>query len=244
MFKLFSRSTSSHPDYSLLGTDMHSHLLPGIDDGSPDLDVSIELIKGMMDLGYTKLITTPHIMWDMYKNSKALILEKLELLRERVKKEGLAVEIDAAAEYFLDDHVAGLVKNNELLTFGGNMVLVEFSMAHPSMSLKDILFDMQMQGYQPVIAHPERYIYLEHNKEFYEELKTIGCLFQLNILSLGNNYGKSVHELASYLIKKGYYDLAGTDLHSMRHLDALKNSSLSGPLLKLVNSGTLRNKEL
>jgi len=245
MFKLFSKSKSSPPDYSLLGTDMHSHLLPGIDDGSPDLDTSIHLVRGMMKLGYTKLITTPHIMWDMYRNSRELILEKLDVLRERVKKEGLEIEIHAAAEYFLDDHVAGLVKGTEpLLTFGGNMVLVEFSMAHPSMSLKDILFDLQMQGYQPVIAHPERYIYLEHNKEFYEELKMIGCLFQLNLLSLGNGYGKSVHELALHLVKKGYYELAGTDLHHTRHLEALQNPALAGPLQKLVESGKLRNKEL
>src|SRR5687767_14846063 len=138
MFKLFSRSSSSHPDYSLLGTDMHSHLLPGIDDGSPDLDTSIELIKGMMKLGYTKLVTTPHIMWDMYKNDRDGILSKLDLLRERVVKEGLEIEINAGAEYFLDDHVAMLVKKNEsMLTIGGNMVLVEFSLAHPSMSLKE-----------------------------------------------------------------------------------------------------------
>ncbi len=245
MFKLFSRSSSSHFDYGQLGTDMHSHLLPGIDDGSPDPETSIKLIKGMMELGYTKLVTTPHIMWDMYKNDRDGILSKLDLLRERVLKEGLDIEINAGAEYFLDDHVAMLVKMNEpLLTIGGNMVLVEFSLAHPSMSLKEILFDMQMQGYQPVIAHPERYIYLEHNKEFYEELKDIGCLFQLNILSLANGYGKSVQDLAMYLIKKGYYDLAGTDLHHFRHLEALNNSNITGHLTKLVNSGKLKNKEL
>jgi tyrosine-protein phosphatase YwqE len=243
MFKLFSKSAP--PDYSLLGTDMHSHLLPGIDDGSPDLDTSIALIKGMMKLGYTKLITTPHIMWDMYKNKSELILEKLELLRRRVKQEGLDIEINAAAEYFLDDYVAGLVKSNQpLLTISGNLVLVEFSLAHPSMSLKDILFEIQMQGYQPVIAHPERYIYLENNKEFYEELKDIGCYFQLNILSMGNGYGKSVQELAGYLIKKGYYDLIGTDLHNFRHLDSLQNPALSTVIQKLVATGKIRNKEL
>jgi protein-tyrosine phosphatase len=199
MFKLFSRSkpVGEKDLFSRLKVDLHSHLLPGIDDGSPDIETSLHLVRGMMELGYTKLITTTHIMWDMYKNSRTLILEKLELLREAVKGAGLNVEINAAAEYFLDDYVEGLVKNNEpLLTVSGKMVLVEFSMAHPSMSLKDILFDMQMQGYQPIIAHPERYIYLEHAKDFYEELKDIGCLFQLNLLSLGNYYGRSVHDLA------------------------------------------------
>ena len=231
--------------FSLLKADMHSHLLPGIDDGAPDITTSLELVKGMMELGYTKLITTPHVMWDMYKNTTAMILEKLEVLRSAVKNKGMDVEINAAAEYFLDDYVHGLIKKNEpLLAISGNMVLVEFSLAYPSHSLKDILFDMQMQGYQPIIAHPERYIYLERNKEFYEELKDIGCLFQVNLLSLVGHYGRTQQELAQYLIKKGYYDLAGTDLHHMRHLDALQSRELAVQLQKLIDSGKLKNSQL
>ena len=247
MFTFFSKSkpATGKVDLSGLKVDMHSHLLPGIDDGSPDLETSLSLIKGMMELGYSKLITTPHILWDMYKNTSEIILQKLELVREAVKKEGLNVEINAAAEYFLDDYVGELVKNKiPLLTINGNMVLVEFSMAYPSHGLKDILFDMQMQNYQPVIAHPERYIYLDQNKEFYEELKDIGCLFQLNLLSLGGYYGKSSQELALYLIKKGHYNLIGTDLHGFRHLEALQNPALITPLLKLLESGKIINSTL
>jgi protein-tyrosine phosphatase len=247
MFKLFSRGKSSREkvDFSMLKADMHSHLIPGIDDGSPDLKTSLQLIRGMMELGYTKLITTPHIMWDIYRNSRQTILEGLEQLRMAIKAEALYVEINAAAEYFLDDHVEELIENNEpLLTISGNMVLVEFSMAHPSMSLKDILFELQMHGYQPVIAHPERYSYLGNHKEFYDELKDIGCLFQLNMLSLGGYYGKQVNELAQYLIKKEYYDLVGTDLHHIRHLDALHNPTLVSPLRKLFDSGKIRNEQL
>ena len=245
--KLFSKSKSAtgKADFSLLKADMHSHLLPGIDDGSPDMETSLQLIRGMTELGFSKLITTPHIMWDMYKNTREIILNKLEELQKAVKANGLAVEINAAAEYFLDDHVAGLLKKNEpLLAINGNKVLVEFSLAQPSMSLKEILFEMQMQGYQPVIAHPERYIYLQYNKEFYEELKDIGCLFQLNLLSLSNHYGKSVHELTQHLIKKGYYDLVGTDLHNNRHLEAISNPALVQGLQKLLESGKILNPEL
>ncbi len=247
MFKLFSKSkpAAGKIDLSVLKVDMHSHLLPGIDDGSPDIATSISLIKGMMELGYTKLVTTPHIMWDMYRNTSEIILQKLEVVREAVKAEGLNVEIQAAAEYFLDDYVGELVKNGTpLLTIGDNMVLVEFSMAYPSHSLKDILFDMQMQNYQPVIAHPERYLYLDQNKEFYEELKDIGCLFQLNLLSLGGYYGKSAQDLANYLIKKGHYDLIGTDLHGFRHLEGLKNPAIIAPMMKLLDSGKIRNSQL
>lgn len=247
MFKLFSRSNaaSAHLPFHELKTDMHSHLLPGIDDGSPTMDETLELIKGLSSLGYSKLITTPHVLWDMYKNSSSIILEKLSQVQVAVKAAGIPVEIQAAAEYFLDDHVEQLLRNNEpLLPISGNLVLVEFSLAHPSMSLKSILFDMQMKGYQPVIAHPERYIYLENNKEFYEELRDIGCLFQLNLLSMSGYYGKSVTQLAQYLFKNNYYDLVGTDLHHRRHLEALRNPGLTSILDKLLASGKMKNAEL
>jgi protein-tyrosine phosphatase len=247
MFKLFSRTKSNQQktDFNLLKVDMHSHLIPGIDDGSPDLEASLHYIRGMAALGYTKLITTPHIMWDMYRNERDDILKRLEVLQSAVRAEGIEIELHAAAEYFLDEHVELLLKNNEpLLTISGNMVLVEFSMALASMNLKDILFDMQMKGYQPVIAHPERYIYLEKNKDFYDELKDIGCMFQLNLLAVGGFYGKAVKELANYLIKKEYYDLVGTDLHHDRHLEALENPALAEPLAKLMATGKIRNSQL
>jgi len=106
-------------------------------------------------------------------------------------------------------------------------------MAFPSLNIKEILFEMQMQGYQPIIAHPERYTYLQKNKEFYDELRDIGCIFQLNILSLGGGYGKSVLELAQYLLKNNYYTLVGTDLHHSGHLEDLGSSRLAGILAKL-----------
>jgi tyrosine-protein phosphatase YwqE len=138
-----------------------------------------------------------------------------------------------------------MVKQNQpLLSFGDKLVLVEFSMAHPSFSLKNILFDMQMMGYQPVIAHPERYSYLKEYKRFYDELKDIGCLFQLNLLSLTNYYGKSPQDLAQYLIRKGYYDLIGSDLHHLRHLESMNNSSILPALRNLLDTGKIRNDQL
>ena len=247
MLKFFSRNKTpdEQPDYSVLNTDMHSHLIPGIDDGSPDPDTSVSLIKGMMEQGYKRFIATPHIMWDMYRNTRDIILRQRDVLRDSLKEAGMDVQVDAAAEYFLDDYVEGLLEKNEpLLTISGSMVLVEFSMAQPSMSLKKILFDMQMQGYQPVIAHPERYVYLDKQKDFYDELKNDGCYFQLNLMSLGGYYGKTVQELAQYLLKKGYYDLAGTDLHNIRHLDALRNPQITAGLAKLAGQGHLLNTKL
>jgi len=242
----FRNKKSKEPvDYGFIGVDMHSHLLPGIDDGSPDMATSLDLIKGMQSLGYSKLITTPHILSDMYPNTRQGILAKLKEVQQAMREAGMTVELHAAAEYFLDDHVAALLKNKEpLLTIHENWVLCEFSLAFPSHSLKDILFEMQMQGYQPVIAHPERYIYLQQSKVFYDELKATGCLFQLNVLALAGHYGKAVQELAQYLIRKGYYDLLGTDLHYFRHLEGLSDAGLVLQLKKLVDSGRIRNGEM
>ncbi|MDP4261679.1 MAG: CpsB/CapC family capsule biosynthesis tyrosine phosphatase [Bacteroidota bacterium] len=247
MLKLFSRSKpKGQPfDFSLLNADMHSHLLPGIDDGAEDMENSLELIKGMRELGYKKLITTPHVMWDMYKNSPEIIREKLALVQGAVKNAGIDVEIKAAAEYFLDEHVEELLRNKEpLLTIKDNMVLTEFSMAFPSMNIKDILFEMQMQGYQTIIAHPERYVYLERNKDFYTELKDTGCYFQLNLLSLSGHYGRSVVDLAHYLLKNGFYNIVGTDLHHLGHLEGLQRFEMPPQLRKLLDEGQLLNPEL
>ncbi|MBC7947553.1 MAG: hypothetical protein H7Y42_06715 [Chitinophagaceae bacterium] len=247
MFKLFSRSASKSErfDFSQLNTDMHSHLLPGIDDGAEDMEHSLELIRGMRALGYKKLITTPHILWDMYKNTHEIILEKLAQVQDAVKEAGIDVEIQAAAEYFLDEHVEELLRDKvPLLTVSGKMVLTEFSMAFPPMNIKEVLFEMQMQGYQPIIAHPERYAYLERNKEFYGELRDLGCLFQLNLLSFGGHYGRSVVDLAQYLLKNGYYNLIGTDLHHNGHLEGLQHFAMPSSLKKLIDEGKIVNARL
>jgi tyrosine-protein phosphatase YwqE len=245
MFNFFTKGKENRFDYSLLQTDMHSHLLPGIDDGAADLDASVQLIKGLTGLGYKKLITTPHIMWDMYQNSREDILQYYGVLQQRIKDENIDVTIAVAAEYFLDNHFKKLLADKEpLLTIKDNLVLVEFSMASEPIDLKEILFEMQLQGYQPVIAHPERYVYYERNKAFFEDLRASGYWFQLNILSLAGFYGKSVTDLARYFIKNNYYELVGTDLHSQHHLEVLHHPSISAGMKQLLESGKIINTDL
>ena len=245
MFFFGKKKAIQSVDLSWLGVDMHSHLIPGIDDGSPDIETSIELIKGLQNLGYKKLITTPHILWDVYPNTSEIITQGVADLKQAVADAGVEIEIHAAAEYFIDEHFEDLLKNKvPLLPISGNMVLVEFSMVTAPMDLQQTLFEMQIQGYQPIIAHPERYVYLNHRKHFFDELKEAGCLFQLNILSLGGYYGKGVQELAEYLLKQNLYSFAGTDLHGARHLAALQKLAAS-PLYTLLKDGyVLKNKSL
>src|SRR2546423_10022352 len=184
-------------DLSWLHTDIHSHLIPGIDDGSPDIETSLELINGLKGLGYKKLITTPHVLWEIYPNTSDKIMSGIQTLRNAINEAGIDIEIHGAAEYFIDEHFEEqLIKKIPLLPISNNMVLVEFSMVTAPIDLKRILFEIQIQNYQPLLAHPERYVYFDRNREFFEELRTIGCLFQLNLLSLTGYYGKIVQELA------------------------------------------------
>jgi tyrosine-protein phosphatase YwqE len=245
MFGIGKKKESHVLDYSQLHTDMHSHLLPGVDDGAADLNASVQMIRGLMQLGYKKFITTPHILWDMYQNTRDDLLRLHEVFIKDLEQEGITAEILLAAEYFVDDHLKTLLEKREpLLTLHENLVLVEFSLAHEPLELKDVLFEMQMQGYQPVIAHPERYVYNIRNKEFFEILKYGGYLFQLNILALAGAYGKEVHDLARYFIKSDYYDLAGTDLHQARHIELLQHPSITTELKPLIDSGKLMNRNL
>jgi tyrosine-protein phosphatase YwqE len=229
-------------DLGWLNTDMHSHLLPGIDDGSPDVATSLELIRGLQSLGYKKLITTPHILWELYPNTPGKISEALAVLRQALTEASLEIDIHAAAEYYIDEYFEKLLRDKEpLLTISGNKVLVEFSMVVEPLDLKQVLFDLEIQGYQPVIAHPERYVYLVRRKQLFDEIKEAGCLFQANLLSFTGYYGKPVQELAEYLAKKDYYDFAGTDMHHERHLEALQKLSSSGTFTRLQESGILKN---
>lgn len=247
MFSIFNKKKRARLDLSGLVADMHSHLLPGIDDGSPDTETSLQLINGLQELGYRKFITTPHILWDMYKNDATTIDAAYQELQQAAQQQNNAdVPIKAAAEYFLDEHFDELLENNvPLLTLHKNWVLVEFSFVTTPLNFKDKLFNMQMRGYQPVLAHPERYLYFMSDRKWYDELKDAGCFFQLNILSLTGYYGKASLQLAQYLIGKRYINLLGTDCHHFRHLNTLRNAhNIMEPVSSLLDSGQLLNPSL
>ncbi len=248
MFSIFRNKSKSDQltDMSEVRCDMHSHLIPGIDDGAADMEMALQMIRGMHELGYQKLITTPHVMWEMYKNTNAIIRAGCKAVQTRLDQEKIPVEFHAAAEYFLDEHFDELLQSEEpLLTLKDNLVLVEFSFIRQPVELKEMLFKLQIKGYLPVVAHPERYLYFSKNKNWYDEIKEQGCLFQLNLLSLCGFYGKKQLELSEYLIKKKYVDLVGTDLHNIRHLLIIKSShSIMGSIKRLLDSGMLQNPNL
>ena len=154
-----SKKLSQAINLAAIGTDMHSHLIPGIDDGVTSLDQSIAMIRGMRELGFSKIITTPHIQGEIYQNTPEIILSGLDVVRKAIKAEGINVQLDAAAEYLLDDRFEEKFKANNLLTFGNKHILVELSYFSPHPNLFSFIFDLQIEGYKVILAHPERYSY-------------------------------------------------------------------------------------
>ena len=245
MFGLFKRTKTVEPDLSFIGVDMHNHLIPGLDDGSPDVATSVAYIKQLHKLGYHRLICTPHIIMDMYPNSRDTIAPSKALLVEALEREGIPVKIDFAAEYMVNPDFEELVKRNELLTFGKNYILIEMSYVAPSHSIKEMVFELQMRGLQPVLAHPERYNYYHERFDKYEELFDIGCELQVNLLSLTGFYGKPVKKAAEKLIEQNLIAWAGTDLHHERHLNLITKLAGDPEILEWVNRiPNLRNKLL
>ena len=245
MFTFFNKKGRSINLESLV-SDMHSHLIPGIDDGAPDTETSLELITGLMDLGYKKIITTPHINGDVFRNTPEIIGDGRTAVLQALQQEGMKVEFRAAAEYLMDDYFAKtLSSGGSFLTLKDNLVLIELSFVVPALNLKDMLFQLQLNGYQPILAHPERYLYFAGNKGWYDQLRDSGCYFQLNLLSFAGHYGREARDLALYLVKKGYVDYLGTDLHHSRHLELLRFSQpISKTVQQLHDKGLLRNPSL
>jgi protein-tyrosine phosphatase len=244
---LFSKFFSSTPHilFSSLGTDIHSHLIPGIDDGAQNMDESIALVKDLYYLGFRKIVTTPHIMADFYKNTPEIILSGLDKLKLALRNEGIIVDISAAAEYYLDEFFVDKIGKEELLTFGDNYVLFELSFINKQPNLADVIFQLKTNGYKPVLAHPERYRYWNKNiVAECEKIKETGAYLQLNTISLTGFYGKDVRKNARDLIDSGLIDFIGSDTHKTRHLQALNLAEKDKYIQKLLNSGTLLNSKI
>ena len=204
--------------------EFHSHLIPGIDDGVEKIEQSIEILRVWSEMGYKKVITTPHIMGDFYKNGPENILPKLELVRAALKENKIDITIDAAAEYMIDDMLEQKIDEKKILTFGSNHVLVELSFNEEPRNFKEILFKLRVEGYKPVLAHPERYPFYGQQKDKYNELFESGILFQINIFSLVGYYGPQVQKTAEWLIEKKMVNMIGSDTHGIRHLTVLQTA--------------------
>jgi tyrosine-protein phosphatase YwqE len=205
--------------------DIHSHILPGIDDGAQTIDDTNSLIISLKELGFEQLITTPHIMANVWDNTKTSIETTLQKTINDLDG-GNKIPIKAAAEYLMDGNFAELLQKEPLLALKENYVLVEMSYLNPPIQLYDIIFELQVAGYKPVLAHPERYTFYHNNLSEYEKLKQAGCLFQLNLLSTMGYYGSQIAAIGDSLLKKGMIDFVGSDVHHREHIRAFSRKIL------------------
>lgn len=241
MFGFFKKKKTQESAKFLLENlvaDMHSHLLPSIDDGAKDVAHSLTLIKLLKEIGYKKLVTTPHVMQDFYKNTPEIIAEKLKLLQDKLSQENISIQLEAAAEYYLDEFFIQKLKNQEsLLSFGKKKyVLFETSFMNSSSYLHEAIFLMQLAGYTPVFAHPERYVYLYDKYHEILALKDKGVCLQINLNSLTGYYSKEAKKVAEKLIDDKAVDFVGTDCHHEKHianLQLVQNSKYLDKLLSL-----------
>lgn len=200
--------------------DIHSHLLPGIDDGAQTFEDSLRLMNALQSFGVTQFITTPHVIQHVWDNTYEKITSTKNSTVQELKKRNIKLPFQAAAEYLMDDQFVKLFQSHDLLTLKDNYVLVEMSYINAPIQLYTIVFDLQVAGYIPVLAHPERYLFYHNNFEEYHKLKRAGCLFQLNLLSVVGYYGEGVVKIAERLLQKGMYDYVGSDVHHDNHIAA------------------------
>ncbi|MCC5919318.1 MAG: capsular biosynthesis protein [Cyclobacteriaceae bacterium] len=240
MLSFFKKNTPVN-----LKVDVHSHLLPGLDDGSPSVENSIELLQAFESLGYEKVITTPHVIPDQYDNTSEEILSVLESLRKEMRTAGLTIKIEAAAEYYLDEYlIERLDKKEELLTFGNQYLLFETPYVNEPVFIGEAIFKMQSAGYQPVLAHPERYLYLIGKDEKVMQWVEKGLKLQVNLNSLKGYYSKSSKKLAESFIKKGIVSFLGSDCHHIKQLEVLKEVKESRLYAKAFDKCEILNNHL
>lgn len=229
---------------TVLKVDLHSHLIPGIDDGSKSMEDSLVLLKGMEALGYEKVITTPHIMLDTYKNTPKIINEGLASLREAAKSARIEIEIEAGAEYYLDEGFYDHLHGGEVMSIKGKYLLFETSYVSKPLQLEEMIFEIGTAGYIPLMAHPERYRYIKDPLQEYRRLKDLGVLFQVNLNSFGGHYGKDAKQKADFLSKEGMIDFLGSDVHHKKQVETLNSVFQSEDYSRLFQNNTIRNDEL
>ncbi|SRR5690554_229130 len=235
MFYFFKQKKPFLKDLVQEFTDIHSHVLFGIDDGAKTLEDSKVLLKSFIELGFEGAITTPHILKDVWDNNSQNITSKYTEVQQLLPELSAKINLRVASEYLMDESFARLFETEKLLTLKDNYVLVEMSYLNPPIQLYDIIFDLQVAGYKPVLAHPERYLFYHQNFEEYKKLKVAGCLFQMNLLSTMGYYGANITKVADKLLAEGLIDFAGSDVHHLHHIRAFDDK------VKIKNTEALRD---
>lgn len=240
LLKSFSKSTDCNLPFAV---DIHSHLIPSIDDGSKSLEETLHLLKEYENIGIKKIITTPHIMSHRFMNTKKGITLAYNQLLEAIKNSDITIDLQVAAEYYYDEHFFDLIQKDELLSFSDNYILFELSYYTSPVGLEQTVYKLIDKGYKPVLAHPERYRFYS-TKEHYHRLKDMGLLLQINAISCAGFYGKNVKKAVELILKEGLVDFVGSDVHSQKYIDTYKNIIFNQKFQKLLKLNPIKNDYL
>ena len=198
-------------------TDVHSHILPGVDHGSQSIEQSLEMLRAEAEMGISRVILTSHVTAITFENTRETLTDAFLKLKDAVTDEGLDMELYLSAEYRMDEYYDKEYAADHLLPMPGNHVLLENSFQQELMNLDELLFDMQVKGYRTILAHPERYPYYSRRHKRYEQLHNAGARFQVNILSFTGYFGEEARESALWLVKNHLIDYLGSDMHNIKH---------------------------
>lgn len=224
-------------------TDVHCHLLPGVDHGSPDVETSIHLLKREMEMGINHIITTSHVTKTTFENTPETLIPAYNTLLDAVADEGLDIKIDLSAEYRIDEFSLEQFKQERYLLFPGQYILLENAFQQEILGMDDLMFDFQLKGITPILAHPERYDYYSRRKQRYVALHNMGVLFQINILSFTGYFGETPKKTAFWMLENGFIDYLGSDMHFEQHADIIFNFIGSKDYRRIAREleGRLRN---
>ncbi|MFT6745734.1 MAG: protein-tyrosine phosphatase [Glaciecola sp.] len=248
LFSFFSKRKDEKKehniDINLVKTDIHAHFLPGLDDGSPNMEESIKMIEGMISLGYQKLVCTPHVMHGYYQNSSEVILKSHKELVQAVKEKGIDIQLEVSAEYNFDRELLKRLDEDDIISFGNEdyqYLLFELSYFNEPMGLDELIAKIKEKGFIPVLAHPERYPYFSGNREKYGALQAQGVLFQVNLNSLSGLYPGGAKPTVKWLMEQGMVQFVASDAHRVEHVGLLNDALKHVCLHDLVDGGGLMN---
>ena len=234
MFHFFNRKIFLI-DYLEGFVDIHNHILPGLDDGAKTVEDSIEMIRAFSEIGIKNFIVTPHIMHSYYPNNPETINNSLTLLKNALLKNNMKdISIQAAAEHMIDDNFESILEDGTIMPLPNKYLLVEMSYLQPSINFDEAILKISSKNYYTILAHPERYGYLHTKFKKYLDYKEKGILFQLNLLSLSDYYGKEVQQMALKLLGADLIDFMGSDVHNLNQLNSLKEIKVSSKVLKTL----------
>lgn len=241
------RAKTAIPTFASLGTDIHCHLLPGVDDGSKSNEESLACLQVMHDAGFENVVCTPHYQYPRFPNEEPDILRRFDNLKldyASIRPKNVPNLIGVAGEYRVDTGFSARINDNRFLLIGGKYLLVEFSLHQQVIGLDEVMFDLQMKNYEIILAHPERYPYYSGTSSKLQHLKDMGINFQVNILSLSGFYGESPKRKAFEMIEKGWIEFLGTDMHNTLYAQALIDATHDRKIIKLMEKKKFLNSSV